>query len=110
MGVLSPVAGVGEGASPSKMVRDFLGFAVGEGDAAGVGAGVTGVPTKMRWKSEGFFGFGVAEGLAEGVGVAAARRRGRGVAVSSVEVSVVVVGAGVDAAGFGFGSGVGVTT
>ena len=102
------IAGVAAGvfSVPGEGAGVTGGFLRGRGviDGAGVtfaGVGVDGVPMKILRKSDGFFGFGVAEMVAEGEGLGDRRIRGRGVSAGEA--------AGVEA-GTGLASGDGVET
>src|ERR1700677_2992937 len=78
-----------------------LGLAVGAGVCfTGVGTGVSGPPTNIRWRSEGFFGVGDGGGTGDGEGEILGRTRGRGVAAGDSSGPGVVASAG-DAAGAG---------
>jgi hypothetical protein len=74
------------------------------------GSGVTGVPTKMRWKSEAFLGFGVGVADGEGDGDTLARTLGLGVSpgdACGVEAETAAVEGVGETFGFGLGVGVG---
>ena len=77
-GLVFVLAGVGSSSGTStEGVAHFLtftAFATGIAFSTGFGVGVP-LPTKIRWKSEGLLGFGVAVGDTEGEGEAGVVRR-----------------------------------
>jgi hypothetical protein len=92
-------AGPGVAAAAAGLLT-ALGFTTGVGFT---GTGVTGVPMNMRWKREGFLGFGVGESTGEGDGEADTLRI-LGLGVTAGDASAAGVTAG-DAAGAAAGAG-----